>query len=114
MNLHDLYPYFLLIFVGFLPNEVWRWLGMVISRGVDENSEVIVWVRAVATAVLTGVVAKIVVYSPGALAGVPLWVRLVAVGVGMTVFLLARQSIFAGVGTGIGALVLGNLLFGNG
>lgn len=112
MILHDLYPYLLLVFVGFLPNEVWRWLGMVLARGIDENSEVLVWVRAVATAVLTGVVAKIVVYSPGALAAVPLWVRLVAVAIGMAAFFLARQSIFIGVGMGIGALILGNILFG--
>lgn len=108
--LRDLYPYLILIFVGFLPHEAWRWLGVVLARGVDETSELLVWVRAVATAVLTGVVAKIVIYSPGALAGVPLWVRLAAVGAGMAAFYLARQSIFVGVATGIGALVLGNYL----
>ncbi|MEZ5787110.1 MAG: AzlD domain-containing protein [Xanthobacteraceae bacterium] len=113
MTLHDLYPYLILVFVGFLPHEAWRWLGVVLARGVDENSEIIVWVRAVATAVLTGVVAKIVVYSPGALAGVPLSVRLTAVGVGMTAFFLARQSIFVGVGTAIGALVFGHALSGS-
>lgn len=112
MTLRDLYPYLVLVFVGFLPHEAWRWLGVVLARGVDENSEVLVWVRAIATAVLTGVVAKIIVYSPGALAGVPLGVRLVAVAVGMTAFFMARQSIFVGVGTGLGALVLGNILFG--
>lgn len=113
MTLHDFYPYLILVFVGFLPNEVWRWLGIVFAHGVDENSEVLVWVRAVATAVLTGVVAKIVVYSPGALALVPLSVRLVAVALGMAAFFVARQSIFVGVGAGIGALVLGNILFGS-
>ena len=40
-------------------------LGIVASRGIDEGSELIIWVRAVATAILTGVVSKIVVFAPG-------------------------------------------------
>ena len=70
--LDGLWPYLVLILVGFLPNEVWRMLGVVASRGLDEGSEIIVWVRAVATAILTGVVAKLMVFAPGALATVPL------------------------------------------
>ncbi|MFZ1892946.1 MAG: AzlD domain-containing protein, partial [Rhodoplanes sp.] len=100
MTLRELAPYFILIFAGFLPHEAWRWLGIVLSRGLDETSEVIVWVRAVAIAILAGVVAKIVVFSPGALAGVPLWVRLSAAAAGMLAFFLARQSVLVGVAAG--------------
>src|SRR5260370_24905058 len=60
--LGDWWPYLLLILAGFLPNEVWRMLGVVASRGIDEGSELLIWVRAVATAILTGVVSKIVVF----------------------------------------------------
>lgn len=108
----ELMPYVLLVLVGFLPNEVWRWLGVVFSRGLDETSEVLVWVRAVATAILTGVVAKIIVFAPGALAGVPLWVRLGAAGIGFAAFLVARQSVFAGVVSGTLALMAIDLLVG--
>lgn len=113
MTLRELAPYLILIFAGFLPHEAWRWVGVMLARGVDEHSEVIIWVRAVATAVLTGVVAKIVIFSPGALAGVPLWVRLTAAGAGMVAFFLARQSVLIGVATGLGLLVLGNIALGN-
>jgi hypothetical protein len=112
MTLRELAPYLILIFAGFLPHEAWRWLGIVLSRGLDEASEVIVWVRAVAVAILAGVVAKIVVFSPGALAGVPLWVRLSAAAAGMLAFFLARQSILVGVATGTGCLVLAELILG--
>lgn len=112
MTLRELAPYLILIFAGFLPHEVWRWLGIVLSRGLDETSEVIVWVRAVAIAILAGVVAKIVVFSPGALAGVPLWVRLSAAAAGMLAFFLARQSVLVGVATGTGCLVLAELILG--
>jgi hypothetical protein len=112
MTLRELAPYLILIFAGFLPHEAWRWVGFVLSRGLDETSEVIVWVRAVAVAILAGVVAKIVVFYPGALAGVPWWVRLSAAAAGMLAFFLARQSVLVGVATGTGCLVLAELILG--
>jgi hypothetical protein len=60
----------------------------------------LVWVRAVATAILAGVIAQIVVEPPGALASVPDGLRYGAVGAGLVVFLLTRRSIFAGVVAG--------------
>jgi hypothetical protein len=51
-----------LIGAGFLPNEIWRMLGIVVAHGLDEGSELVIWVRAVATALLGGVVAKISPY----------------------------------------------------
>lgn len=107
-----LWPYFLLILVGFLPNEVWRWLGIAFARGLDEGSEVVVWVRAVATAVLAGVIARLTILSPGALATVPLSVRLAAIVIGFLAFLLVRRSAFAGVAAGEIALVGGTILAG--
>jgi hypothetical protein len=105
--LRDSWPYLLLIAVGFLPNEMWRMLGLVASRGIDEESELIIWVRAVATATLTGVVSKIVVFAPGALGTVPLSVRLGAVAAAITAFFLARRSVFAGLVTGVLAMLAG-------
>ena len=61
----------MLVIAGFLPNEVWRMLGLWLGGGVDEDSELLVWVRAVATAILAGVIAQIPVAPPGALASVP-------------------------------------------
>ncbi len=103
----DWWPWLLLIAAGFLPNEVWRMLGVVAARGLDENSEIIIWVRAVATATLTGVVSKIVVFAPGALATVPLTVRLAAVAVGIAAFFVMRRSVFAGLVTGVAMILTG-------
>jgi len=101
-----------LILAGFLPNEIWRWLGVIFARGLDEDSEVLVWVRAVATAILAGVIAKLTIFSPGVLASVPMAVRLAAVGIGFLAFALVRRSVFAGVIAGEVALVGGSFLFG--
>jgi hypothetical protein len=108
----DLGPVLALILVGFLPNEVWRVLGLVLVRGLDEKSQIIIWVRAVATAMLAGVLAQLILASTGTLASYPLWVRVGAACVGFAAFLIARRSVFAGVAAGIGAFILGGYFFG--
>jgi len=107
-------PHALLILVlaGFLPNEIWRMAGLYFGAGVDERSEVLVWVRAVATAILAGVIAQILVQPPGVLASVPDWLRYGSVAAGVVVFMLTRRSIFAGVACGEIALVAGKWWLG--
>ena len=107
----ELWPYFVLVVIGFLPNEVWRALGLVLARGLNEESQIVLWSRAVATAILAGVVAKLIVFSNGALANIPLGVRMVAVGIGFSAFLLVRRSALAGVRAGEAALLIGGYFF---
>ncbi len=111
-GLGELSPYLVLVLVGFLPTEIWRVLGVVVARGIDEDSELVVWVRAVAVAVLAGVIAKLTLFPPAALATVPATVRVGAVAIGLLGFLLARRSVFAGVAIGEIALFVGALLVG--
>lgn len=108
----DLAPYLVMILVGFLPNEVWRMLGVVVARGLDEESEFVTWVRAVATGVLAGVIAKLIAFPPGALAGVPVAVRVGAMACGFAAYLLMRRSVFAGLVAGEAVLIAGALAFG--
>src|SRR5438093_13308629 len=93
----DWHALLILVIAGFVPNEAWRLAGLWLGSGVDEGSEVLVWVRAVATAILAGVIAQILILPPGALASVPDWLRYGAVAAGFLVFLMTRRSIFAGV-----------------
>jgi hypothetical protein len=102
-----LWPYLLLILVGFLPNEIWRVLGLLIGRGLSEDSELVLLARAVATALVAGVAAKLIVFATGALAYVPFEVRLGAVVGGFLAFLLARRSVFVGVLAGEALLLAG-------
>jgi branched-subunit amino acid transport protein len=96
----DPHAFLVLLLAGFLPNEVWRMIGLWLGAGVDEGSELLVWVRAVATAILAGVIAQILIQPPGALASVPDWLRFSAVGGGCLVFILTRRSILVGVISG--------------
>ena len=111
MSVHaELWPYFALIVAGFLPNEVWRWLGLLASRGLDEDSQIVVWVRAVATAILAGVIAQLMTTNSGVLATIPLSVRLAEAVAGFLAFLTVRRSVFAGVIAGEAVLLLGPLV----
>jgi len=103
----DLGPYVVLILVGFLPNEVWRVIGLVTARGLNEDSQLVVWSRTVATALLAGVVAKLILFSSGELSGIPLPVRLGATVCAFAAFWAMKRSVFAAVAVGEAVLLTG-------
>ena len=109
--LAEMGPYLALILVGFLPNEVWRVLGFVLVRGLDEDSQVVVWVRAVATATLAAVLAQLILSSQGALAAIPVWVRIGASCAGLLAFMIARRSVLVGVLAGEAVLAAGGAVW---
>lgn len=102
----------LVILLGFLPTEIWRSLAVVAGRRVSEGSPVFHWVKAVAAALLAAVVARLLFAPAGALAEVPLALRLGAVAGGVAGFALVRRSIFAGVVVGEVILIAGVWLLG--
>ena len=108
----DWHALVVLLLAGFLPNEVWRMVGLWLGGGVDEESELLVWVRAVATAILAGVIAQILVLPPGALATIPAVLRYGAVAVGLAVFMASKRSIFFGVASGELVMVAGKYWLG--
>jgi hypothetical protein len=110
----DWHAYLLLLVAGMLPNEIWRMLGVVLVRGLDEGSEILVWVRAVATAVLAGVVGQLIFFPTGALAATPMMLRVAAALCGLAGFLLIRRSVLAGVVIGEAVMLAGTLLFAAG
>ncbi len=105
--INDLWPYLVLILVGFLPNEVWRALGLVVARGLNEDSQIVLFARAVATAILAGVIAKLILFSSGELAHIPIAIRVTAAACGFLAFLAAKRSVFVGVLAGELALLAG-------
>jgi hypothetical protein len=108
---NGLTPYLVLLLVGILPNELWRMLGLVLARGLDETSEIVLWSRAVATAILAGVISKLILFASGDLAAIPLSVRIGAAVVGFAAYLAVKRSIFAGVLAGEAALLAGGFAF---
>ena len=109
-----LWPYLVVILVGFLPSEIWRWLSVFLVKGLSEDSQVLVWVRAVATALLAGVVAKLLLSPSGALAVVPSIWRWSALGTGFAAYFAVRRSVVAGVVAGEAVLIAAGFVYAGG
>ena len=106
------WPYLTIVVAGWLATDVWRWLGVLAGKRLDENSEALRWVRAVATALVMAVTAKLIVFPTGTLSESPLWLRLGAAAIGFAAFLLSGQRIGVAVVTstllvGVGLYWLG-------
>jgi hypothetical protein len=94
-----------IIVAGIAATAVWRIAGVVLSGGFSEDSAIIAWVRAVSMALVAGLIARIVLFPPGALADVSLAVRLAAFGLGIAAFFLARWNMGIGILAGTAALL---------
>lgn len=101
------WPYLALLLFAVLPTEIWRWLAVAFSRRLDADSPALEWVRAVATALLAGIVAKLIVTPPGALAAVPLALRVTALAVTLGVMLFDRRRVLLAVLAGEATLIGG-------
>jgi branched-subunit amino acid transport protein len=108
----DWHALLVLLLAGVIPNQIWRMLGLWLGGGIEEGSDLLMWVKAVATAILAGVIVEILVHPPGALASVPAVLRYGAVVVGFAAFVLTRRSIFAGVVCGEIFMLTGKWLLG--
>jgi branched-subunit amino acid transport protein len=108
----DWHALVMLILAGIIPNQIWRMLGLWLGSGLDEGSDFLVWVKAVATAILAGVIAQLLVQPPGALASVPGFLRYGALAAGFVAFMLTRRSIFAGVVVGEITMIAGKWWLG--
>lgn len=112
MSFDGPWPYIYIAIAGWLATDFWRWSGVIAGNRIDEKSEVLNWVRAVATALVAAVIAKLIVYPTGVLETSPLWLRLGAVGVGAAAFFAAGRKPVIGIGTSITALALGLYMLG--
>lgn len=98
-------PYVFIAVAGFAATDFWRFLGVAMSARIDEDSTILRWVRAVATALIAGLVARLIVFPVGDLVHVGLAGRIAAVAFGLACFFLARRSMLAGIAAGEAALL---------
>jgi len=61
----ELWPYVVILFAGWFATDFWRWLGVLAGNRLSEGSEALNWVRAVATALVMAVTAKLIVFPTG-------------------------------------------------
>ena len=96
----------LTIAAGWATTYVWRFAGVYLAERVAPDSEILMWIRSVATALVAALVARLIVAPPGLLAATEYEVRLAAMAIGVAVFYgFGRQT-----GAGVAAAVIS--LFG--
>ncbi|MCT4655382.1 MAG: AzlD domain-containing protein [Cohaesibacter sp.] len=105
------WPYLFILLAGSLPTEVWRWLGVAFAGRLRDDSEWILFARAIANALVAGVIARLILFPSGVLMDVPVWIRLCSVGLAVTLFFGVRRSLLLGVLTGGGSLMALSYLF---
>lgn len=105
-SLPDALPFAVtILLIALLAHEPWRWLGLVLGRNVQVDSQVFLWVRAVATSLVAGLVMRLVLFPAGALANVSLTIRLAAFAGAIGIFFAAGRSLGAGVAGGAALLL---------
>ncbi|WP_093810884.1 AzlD domain-containing protein [Stappia sp. ES.058] len=106
------WPYAMIVVAGWLATDVWRWLGVLFSGRLREDSEVLVFIRSVATALVAGVISKLILFPTGALESAPVLLRLAAAASGFAAFLLFGQRVIVGVLAAEMVLIGGWLVLG--
>ena len=98
------------LIAGFAATYVWRLAGVLAINNLAGDSEFMIWVRAMVTALVAALVMKIIVVPPALLATTALASRGIALGAGITVFAMAGRKIEWGVATAIATLFAGELI----
>lgn len=105
------WPYVFILLAGWLPTDIWRFLGVIFGRGIREDSEVMIFMRSIATALVAAVIARLLFFPSGELASSPLSLRVGAAIVGFAGFLLFGKRIIVGVALAEIVLLSGLYLF---
>jgi branched-subunit amino acid transport protein len=79
---------------------------MLLSGRIALDSDLFRWLECVAYAMVTGLIARMIVMPSGTLAATPLAARLLACGVALLCYRLTRRSLPAAVASGTLVMVL--------
>lgn len=104
------WPYLFILIAGWLATDIWRFLGVYLAGYIAEDAEILVLVRAVATALVAAVISTLIVFPSGALAEAPLTLRISAAVVSFAVYLGFGRRVWRGALAGEAVLVTGMLL----
>ena len=101
------WPYLFILVAGWLMTDGFRFLGVYFGGRLAEDSEALVVVRTLATALVAAVIGNLVVFPSGALAEAPLWMRIASMAVGFAAYLALRRSVLFGILAGEAVLLAG-------
>ena len=91
------WPYLFILLAGWLATDFWRCLGVFLGGRIAENSELLVLVRTIATALVAAVIGNLIVFPSGELANSTLLLRLASIAAGFAAYRVAGRRILAGI-----------------
>ena len=96
--------------IAVLVHEPWRWAGSILGRRLNPDDEIFKWVKCVSTSLVAALAARLLLFPSGALAGIPLWLRLAAFALGVAVFFRTGNTAWKGVCAGAALIAAGKLV----
>jgi len=84
--------YLLIFLLGCLPTVIWRFLGVYFAEKISEDSEVFIWVKAVATALIAALVMRIIIAPTGLLAETAFSSRVLALCAALATYAIMRPG----------------------
>lgn len=103
-SLGDFYPYFVMLAAG-LVTYATRGFGVLLAGRLSPDSEIFQWVGCVALALMTALIARMIVVPIGVLQDAPLAARLTAGLLALAAFYAGRRSVLVGCVAGVSALI---------
>ena len=82
----------LAILVTSLATYISRFLGVMTSNKIKENSKIFKWFNCLAYSTLSALLARIIIFPAGSLAEVDYFVRFIVVFVCLVVFLISKKN----------------------
>jgi Branched-chain amino acid transport protein (AzlD) len=104
------WPFLFILIAGWLATDIWRFLGVYLGGRISDDSEILVLVRAVATALVAAVIGNLIVCPSGELAHATLALRAGAGASGFAAYLATGNRMLVGILVAEAVLVAGMLL----
>ena len=82
----------LAILVTSLATYISRFLGVITSKKVKENSKIFKWFNCLAYSTLSALLARIIIFPAGALAEVDYFIRFIVVFICLIIFLITKKN----------------------
>ena len=103
--------WFYVIVAGALVTYVWRLFGVLLVSRIDPQGVILTWVRAVATALVAALVARMLLTPSGLLAHTALPARLGALAAGVLAWRIMGKRVEPGVAAAVLAFLLLQQIF---
>lgn len=104
------WPFVFILVGGWLATDAWRFLGVYLGGRITEDSDLLVLVRALATALVAAVIGNLIVFPSGALADTTLALRIGAAALGFVAYLCLGRKVLVGIVVAEIALLAGFLI----